>query len=252
MSENNAFNLDAYSREEVVTHYEAAEGLMPPERYLFAKYALPGLAILDIGVGGGRTTPHLAAQASRYLGVDYSQAMVDACRRRFPDQKFAVADATAMRDIADSSFDLTIFSFNGIDYITDDDARVSALMEMSRVTRSNGVMIISSHNAKMLLHYPQLQNADFMHKIWRIARSLAHSVPIAKRHIMTGAYSKGAGYVHDAVHGGLKTHLSSRESIKSDCEKADLDIIEVVGANHPKRIPEFMNSWNHFVLQRRK
>ena len=73
-------NIQTYSNSSVVDHYEKAEGLMPPERVLFSKYAKGGMDILDIGVGGGRTTPFLAEKASRYLGLDYATAMVEACK----------------------------------------------------------------------------------------------------------------------------------------------------------------------------
>ena len=76
-------NLDLYNDAGVVKHYETASGLMPPELHIAAKYLKPGLDLLDIGVGGGRTTQHLAPPAKRYVGVDYSAGMVALCQQRF-------------------------------------------------------------------------------------------------------------------------------------------------------------------------
>ena len=38
------------------------------------------MAILDLGVGGGRTTPHLSSIAARYVGADYAAEMVARCQ----------------------------------------------------------------------------------------------------------------------------------------------------------------------------
>ncbi len=242
-------NLDAYGKGDVVAHYEQAEGLMPPERYLFGKYAKPGLDILDIGVGGGRTTPFLAKDARSYLGIDYAEAMVEACKRRFPTQAFAWGDATDLRDIADGSFDFTVFSFNGIDSMPTNEGRIAALREMRRVTRPDGFIMISSHNARQLMSFPQLEGADPLRAMWRFGYSLVRSPGIAWRNLTSGAFGKGHGYIADPVHGGLFNHASTPASIARDCAEAGLVIVEQVGAHHPLKLPAFVNNWTTYVLK---
>jgi ubiquinone/menaquinone biosynthesis C-methylase UbiE len=133
-----------YSRPDVVDFYVQLEGLFPAEEHLFSKYIPVGSVVLDVGVGGGRTTPHLAARAKRYVGVDCSSPMIEQCRRRFPAFEFILADATDLSSIPDSSFDATVFSFNGIDYVPTDEARITCLRELRRVTRPSGCIILSS------------------------------------------------------------------------------------------------------------
>ena len=50
-------NYEVYNRPDVVKNYAEAEGLEVCEAYAFDKYIHTGEAILDLGVGGGRTTP---------------------------------------------------------------------------------------------------------------------------------------------------------------------------------------------------
>src|SRR5437879_11346536 len=86
-------NLQTYDAPDVAAHYASLDYLTPCERLLFDSYIKPGSAILDLGVGGGRTSSYFANHASYYIGVDYAPAMVRACQIRFPDLEFKVVDA---------------------------------------------------------------------------------------------------------------------------------------------------------------
>jgi predicted TPR repeat methyltransferase len=69
-------NLAIYNDQAVVRHYTEVRTLEPCEKYIFEKNVFFFDAILDIGVGGGRTTPFLSARACHYVGIDYSEAMI--------------------------------------------------------------------------------------------------------------------------------------------------------------------------------
>ncbi|HWG55094.1 MAG TPA: class I SAM-dependent methyltransferase [Gaiellaceae bacterium] len=143
-----------YRTDEAVAEYEAAAELKDAEPALLARMRAEGLeqgALLDVGVGGGRTTVHFAPHARTYVGVDYSPPLVEACRRRFADSgwdhvRFEVADARDLAQFEDGSFDFTLFSVNGIDAIAELDDRLRALRELHRVTRRDGLFAFSAHN----------------------------------------------------------------------------------------------------------
>lgn len=117
ISECTDFNLRIYSRPEVVARYGALNQLTDCERYLFRTYLNHDMRILDLGVGGGRTTPYLSSLSRNYVGVDYSQEMIRVCRKKFPGKRFIVLDASDLSSFEDSSFDAVVFSFNGLDYL---------------------------------------------------------------------------------------------------------------------------------------
>ncbi|MCA1631611.1 MAG: hypothetical protein LC774_15015, partial [Acidobacteria bacterium] len=54
-------NKSAYARADVVRHYESLDMLLKPERLLLERLTpeIAGKKILDIAVGGGRTTKYL-------------------------------------------------------------------------------------------------------------------------------------------------------------------------------------------------
>lgn len=244
---NTDLNLRTYESSEVVAFYEKQAQLQPCEEYLFAKYVPRGAAILDMGVGGGRTTGHLAAHASRYVGADYSQSMVDACARRFPGLEFRHCDATDMSQFADATFDVLVFSFNGIDYINDDAARVRCLSEVARVLKPGGVFIFSSHNARQLVLWPTLAGAKPHQFAWRVLRSAGKSLAIALRSLRCGTFMRGAGYVIDPVHGGIRTYVSTPATVQPQLARTGLKLLEAVRGPEPSLPADLATSWHYYA-----
>jgi SAM-dependent methyltransferase len=244
-------NLHTYESEQVVSFYERQADLQPCETYLFRKYIRPGAAVLDMGVGGGRTTQALSSTAGRYVGADYSRAMVDACARRYPGLEFRHCDATQMTQFASGEFDVMVFSFNGIDYITDGDARARCLAEASRVLRDGGVFIFSSHNARQLGIWPVYQGASASQAAWRTVRALGKSAVIAGRTLRSGAYVRGEGYIRDPVHGGgIRTYVSTPAAFRPQLARTGLRIVEIVRGPHPDVRADALTSWHYYACRK--
>ncbi|XGV95558.1 MAG: class I SAM-dependent methyltransferase [Leptolyngbya sp. BL-A-14] len=144
-------NQDTYAAAHIVRHYAQLGALQPAEKTVLdlLRDRLPGMNMLDIGVGGGRTTKHFAAIVADYTGIDYSDVMIAACKKRFagasPTVQFAVCDARDLSRFKDNSFDLILFSFNGIDYMSHAD-RLQVFQEVRRVGKPGSYFFFSSHN----------------------------------------------------------------------------------------------------------
>jgi SAM-dependent methyltransferase len=150
-----ADNKTIYESGELAARYSAEEKLQPPELSILnsLRTELAQARMLDLGVGGGRTTLHFAPLVRSYVGIDYSEAMVAACRRRFeeaPDRlTFQVADVRSLAAFGAASFDFVLFSYNGLDYVSHEGRR-EALAEIRRVLRSGGHFALSTHNLNNL------------------------------------------------------------------------------------------------------
>ncbi len=144
-------NQKIYKTRDIVQYYGQLRQLQPAEQTVlnFFQKQLSSMTMLDIGVGGGRTTQHFAPMVKKYIGIDYSREMIAACQNRFnlttKTISFDVCDARDLSQFEDNSFDLILFSFNGIDYISHDQ-RLQVFQEIYRVGKSGGYFFFSSHN----------------------------------------------------------------------------------------------------------
>lgn len=220
---------DIYSDERTVDFYAAAQGLQRGEREVFAKFIQDGAHILDIGVGGGRTTPYLSARAGRYLGVDYAEPMVEICRRKYPGLDFEHMDASNLAGLPDNSFDVVVFSFNGIDCLPSNDLRSACLKSVHRVLRPGGHFIFSSHNARVLFIKPDYQGADLLRRIWRTIRTL-RNLSLVVRQLGRQAFYRGEGYIVDPVHGGHFMHVTTPELAHEELRRHGFDVVETLDA----------------------
>lgn len=168
-------NMKIMTTASVVSQYARPSGLSPAEQATLDRVAplAQGKPILDIGVGGGRTVEALRSISQDYLGIDYSQEMVDACRSRFPDARFEFADARALSAVADESIFLAVFSCNGIGMVSHAD-RLQILREVLRVLQPGGIFVFSTHNRnspefRRGFQFPQFQWT--LHPVRALVRS---------------------------------------------------------------------------------
>lgn len=136
-------------------YYRQLGLLQPAEAAVLNRFAAqwPTFKVLDIGVGGGRTTAHFAPQAAQYTGIDYCAEMIAACQSRFaktlPPNCFELCDVRDLSRFADNAFDFILFSFNGIDYMSHRE-RQALLPEICRIGKPGGYFCFSSHNLQGL------------------------------------------------------------------------------------------------------
>jgi ubiquinone/menaquinone biosynthesis C-methylase UbiE len=142
-------NLKWYTRERAVEEYARDDQLEQGLVHILLRHrdAIFGQPVLDIGVGAGRTTLYLSRLTSDYVGIDYSQVMVDYCKRRFPALSIDLCDVRDLSRFPDARFSFALFSFNGLGAV-DHEGRLKALAELARVLRPGGVFAFNAHNRR--------------------------------------------------------------------------------------------------------
>ncbi len=140
------------------------------------------MRMLDIGIGGGRTTTHLASCVREYLGIDYAKNMIAVCQKKFSsdmtNRMFRQMDVRDMNELAEHSFDFVLFSYNGIDYMTHED-RLEAFKQIKRVIKPMGYFCFSSHHFNYLGHYKHVSICrnplrwwQMMNRSWEVQKVL--------------------------------------------------------------------------------
>ncbi len=140
-------NEELFARD---AHHYFQMDLTPPERVFLDRIGTKwgSLAMLDLGVGAGRTAYTFGAICGRYVGVDYVPRMIELSRARVGESercRFLVGDARDLSRFGDGEFDVVLFSFNGMDNVSHDD-RQRVLREVRRVLRPDGVFFFSAHS----------------------------------------------------------------------------------------------------------
>ena len=267
-------NLRVYNAPEVASHYAALDYLTPCENFLFSTYIRAGAAILDLGVGGGRTTPYLSGTASRYAGLDYSEKMIRLCRERFPQLEFRVSDASDLSTFEDASFDAVVMAFNVLDYVLPAEKRRLCLRECRRVLRTGGLLIFSSHNPRAVLIYPawdreklrgigrklvsdasvffpaailMLTVVKWLHSWLRAAGGSAARVI---RRCFKLAFWHGEGCMVDPVHGGLVTHYWIPTRAVAELGQCGFHMVRCMGDDYPRASRLWVTDWYYYVFQK--
>jgi SAM-dependent methyltransferase len=144
-----ALNRRTMASREAVTAYSRNEEVWPAERAVYdrVRAEVHGRPILDLGVGGGRTVPPLLELSEDYVGVDYTPAMVSACRRRFPRVRFEHGDARDLSRFPSGHFALVVFSCCGLGMVDHAD-RLRILAEVHRVLSPGAAFAFSVHNRR--------------------------------------------------------------------------------------------------------
>jgi ubiquinone/menaquinone biosynthesis C-methylase UbiE len=269
-----ASNLEIYNAADVASHYAGLHYLTPCERVIFDNYLRQGMAILDLGVGGGRTTPYLSSISSRYIGVDYAETMIQQCRRRFPHLDFVVADGSRLQMFRDGSFDAVVMAFNAVDYVIPNLARHACLAEIRRVLKPGGLLIFSSHNPRSVLVRPGWNR----NKVRELARRLSGNsvaffrwvlpvisalrISVAGVHALTAslarvlrrlptrAFWRGDGYLLDPAHGGLLTHYWTPDRAEAELARHGFHILGTKGDDYPAPSHRYITDWYYYVAQK--
>ncbi len=129
--------------------------LRPVEVVLLMRYqqTLSG-RVLEAGCGAGRFLGYLTALEGEVHGIDVSAAMVEYCRRSFPEADVRLGDLAALGGSVAGPFDAVVVPDNTID-IFDDAQRRAVLADIRELLGPDGLLIFSSHNLDHADRHPQ-------------------------------------------------------------------------------------------------
>lgn len=115
-----------------------------PALYSFKDYIKESNKVLDIGCGNGRLLKLFEDKEVDYLGIDYSEPLVEIARESFPDRRFEVGDLLDLKQPSDE-FDV-VFLIAVLHHIPSDKLRRRALEQIYRVLKPGGLLLMTNWN----------------------------------------------------------------------------------------------------------
>lgn len=258
-----------YTRPEIAAEYGRAQYITPCERLLFDAYIRPGMAILDMGVGGGRTSEFLARNASRYVGLDYAPEMIEICKKKYPQWEYFVSSATDLSLFQCGSFDAAVMSYNMLDDVIPDDNRWQCLKECNRVLRDRGLLIFSSHNPRAIIVRPDWQRqrdnvdqqiaagqsnghaADSIKpssRIRTIFSAIKSSTHRIKCYAWKAPFWRGEGHMLDEEE--LMTHFWVPSKTIRELTCAGFKFVAMQGDDYPLKSHVLTTEWYYYVFSK--
>ena len=164
-------------------------------RYLLARQFCRGLDVLDVASGEGYGTALIAQVARSVTGVELDDAAVQAARTEFqhPNLNFEQGDARAI-PLADRSVDVVV-SFETLEHLAEHE---QFLLELRRVLRPGGVLIISTPDSRVYsapgeppnpFHVLELTRTEFE----ALLRKHFTNISIAVQRTLIGSVIAGGG-----------------------------------------------------------
>lgn len=222
----------------VAGYSSARRGLYGAERALLELHVRAGLRVLELGCGAGSVTEALLDRGADVTACDLSEAALDAIRGELGSRdRLEILHADA-RDLPfeDSSFELVVFAWNGLDWIHPEEDRERALREAARVLVPGGRFLFSSHNPLGgLLTWRGVRSARMWR--WRL------------RYLVSGEL--GRRYLRDSR--GLLLFQASPRYVIRQTEGAGLELESLLGASGMSRnllMLTFFSAWPYYVFRK--
>jgi ubiquinone/menaquinone biosynthesis C-methylase UbiE len=247
-------NRRGYASAKVVDWYNELDFIHPAEATILERLlpAIKDQKLLDLGIGGGRTTKFLLEISSDYTGIDYTPASLEVARRKYPEANLLCCDARDLSVFPNDSFRFALFSLNGIDYVVHE-GRLMMLREILRVLQPGGFFMFSTHN-RDYRNFDKLPWQEGLQFNLNWLKSCLYTLAFLRKHsrmqrheVHTDEYA----IINDNAHGfSLLSYYIGIEQQKAQLEGAgfvDVEAFDMEG----KRVESDQDSpWIHYLAQK--
>ncbi|MCS6830166.1 MAG: methyltransferase domain-containing protein [bacterium] len=153
------------------------------KRYLFAAEHVQAMRVLDMGCGTGYGAKILARQAKQVVAADVDAFPLRYGEQTYPDpkvQRVYIAPVSNNQGLPfeDGSFDAVV-SFEVIEHVPVEQME-AFFAEITRVLKPDGVVVLSTPNKRVYIHYPDPYHVSLMtlEEFRQLLESRFHSVQL--------------------------------------------------------------------------
>jgi len=116
--------------------------IWPELTFLFEDYLTEDEKVLDLGCGNGRWFKLFQKKKIDYVGVDFSERLIEIAKRNYPQTKFQTADILKL-PFPNNYFD-KVYSIAVLHHIPSEELRLKSLKEAKRVLKPGGILILTT------------------------------------------------------------------------------------------------------------
>lgn len=246
-------NKAAYANAESLGWFDDLDFILDTEAVILKEITpiIRDRKLLDIGIGGGRTTQFLLEISRDYTGIDYTPRYVELAQKKYPAAKILCCDTRDLRVLDEQTFDFVLISFNGIDYMAHDD-RMRTLKEIHRVLKPNGLFMFSTHN-RDYRYFDKLPwqegrlDLDHLRSCLHTLIHLRQHYRMKKHEVRTGHYA----IVNDTAHefSLLTYYISISEQMKQLGEAGFVDTAPYDIEGNPTTC-DSNSAWIYYLTRR--
>lgn len=249
-----AVNRRTYASAGVVNWYHELDFIHKPEEVILHKLTplIKDKKLLDLGIGGGRTTRFLLGISSDYTGIDYTPAFVEVVRTKYPGANVLCVDARDLSPFEDADFDFVLFSFNGLDYVGHQD-RLKVLSEIGRVLKPGGFFVFSTHNRD----YRQFNKLPWQGDVrfsLNFVKNALYTLAFMPRHFRLKKheiYTDEYAIINDNAHGfSLFTYYIGLEPQRAQLERAGFVSVEAYDMDGKMVDRDQDFPWTYYLTQK--
>jgi len=142
-SNDDLLNLNKRAYDKIAPSFSASRSYVWPDLEPFKQYIKDGDRVLDLGCGNGRLLALLADKKVEYLGVDFSEKLIEQARQNWPENKFEVMDALDLK-LPDSAFDV-VLCVSVLNHIPRD-KQALFVANVRRVLKPEGMLLMANWN----------------------------------------------------------------------------------------------------------
>ena len=224
-----SYNLIAYEFSE--SRFKQWDEFKFYQPYLFA-----GAEIVDLGCGNGRILEflyqHYLSNDFKYIGLDNSDGLLKEAHKKHPNNVFLPGDQLEI-PIAENQADV-LLNIAAFHHIPSSNLRLQALLEMNRILKPGGILIISVWNL-------------FQRKYW-----IAHLKAWLRFIYTLGSYSPTDLFI--TFKNSARKILTNRyyhsffpDELNSLVKKAGFTIRENYSVKKGNKVP-FFDSFNYCII----
>ncbi len=116
----------------------------PQAKFLVDNYLEKGEQVLDIGCGPGQWSEFFKEKQARYVGVDFSEKLIEMARKKHPYYEFKTGHVFNL-PFPDNSFD-KVYAIALLHALPSHNFRKKALQEIKRVLKDRGRLVLTCWN----------------------------------------------------------------------------------------------------------